>query len=386
MNLMSSQTRRAISLAATVVLVLGACSSGATSAPSAAPASAAASTAPASAAPSTAAASTAPASAAAQGPMKIGLVLASTPVSRWKFDEQGFKDEVTKLGDTPIVVDSASTAQAQTAAVEGMITQGVKALVIAPADINTASALFDAAKAAGIPTIDYNFLVPDYAPNFIIERDARQFGQVTATEALKQHPTGNYVLVGGDPANSVAQDTTKGYLDILQPQVDAGKIKIVSQKFNTGWSPQSAQAQVEAALVKTNNDLAAALSNNDGMAIGVQAALDGANLLGKVFVSGVDADLPNLQAIAAGNQAITIWTNFTQMGEWAADLAVAAAHGTAPTVTGLAPKDNGTATGVQTVVMPAVVVSKDTLCSWTKQYQWATYDDVYKLLTSKPSC
>jgi hypothetical protein len=74
------------------------------------------------------------------------------------------------------------------------------------------------------------------------------------------------------------------------------------------------------------------------------------------------------------------------MGQWAADLADAAAHGTTPTVSGLAPKDNGTATGVQTVVMPAVVVSKDTLCSWVKQYGWATYDDVYKQVTNKPTC
>jgi D-xylose transport system substrate-binding protein len=319
------------------------------------------------------------------GGVKIGLVLASTPVSRWKFDEQGFKDEAIKLGDTPVIVDSASTADAQTTAVDGMITQMVKALVIAPADVTTAASLFNLAKGAGIPTVDYNFLVPNYAPNYIVERDAVQFGEITAQQALKVQPTGNYVLVGGDPANSVATDTTQGYLDVLQPQVKAGKITIVSQDYNSGWSAELAQAQVEEALVKTNNNVAAVLSNNDGMAVGVEAALKNAGALGKTFVSGVDADLPNLQAIAEGQQAMTIWTDFTEMGNWAAQLADAAARHQTPKVPTLSSRLNGSVK-VPTVVMPTIVVDQSNLLSWLKQYHWATCAQVYMYVANPPTC
>lgn len=318
--------------------------------------------------------------------LKLGLILAHSVVSRWQFDEQGFKDETAALGDEAIVVSSEDSAETQANQVDNMITQGVNALVITPVDAATAATLFEKAEEAGIPTVNYNFIVPDISPSYIIFRDAREFGQITAREALKEHPTGNYVLVSGDAANSVAVDTTAGYMDVLQPEIDAGNIKVVSQKYNTGWSPQSAQTQVEEALVATNNDIAAVLSNNDGMAIGAMQVLEQEGLLGEVFVSGVDADLPNIQAIAQGKQDITIWTNFYQMGQYAARAAHAAATNTTPDVDRLEPRNNGTAEDVPTVIMETVVVNQDNLCEWIKEWGWVTYEDAYKFVENPPDC
>ncbi len=318
-------------------------------------------------------------------PIKIGFILAHGIVSRWQYDRDGFADEAKALGVEAIIVSSEGNAQNQASQVDNMITQGVDALVIAPVDVATASTLFQKVVDAGIPVVDYNFVVPDFAPSYIIFRDAIEFGEVTAKAALEKYPEGNYIILSGDAAYSVALDTTKGYMNVLQPQIDAGKITIVSQKYNPGWAPQSAQTQVEEALVKTNNDVKAILSNNDGMAIGAQQVLDQLGIK-DVFVAGVDADLPNIQAIAQGKQTLTIWTDFYAMGQYAARAAVAAAKGTTPDVPRLVKMDNGTAKEVPTVVMEAITVTQNNLCQWLKDHKWVSIEDAYKYVEGPSGC
>lgn len=311
----------------------------------------------------------------AHGGKKIGIVFGQDMVSRWKFDQQGFVDQVKALGDTPVVVSAQSDAQKQRSLVENMLTQGVDAMVITPVDINTAAQLFKMAKDAGVPTVDYNFVVPNSGADYVIARDAREFGRITAQEALKEHPTGSYVIVSGDEGNSVARDTQAGYMDVLQPEIDAKHITIVSQQFNKNWDPQSALQQTEQALVKAQNNVDAVLVGNDGMAGGVMQALKAQNLLGKTFVSGIDADLANVQAIARGEQSLTIWTDFTAMGKAAASAADAAARKTTLTgVDGLQPAANGQP---PTVIMPTIVVSKSNICQWALKYRYYTVDQVF---------
>ena len=326
-----------------------------------------------------------PQTSAGQESKTIAYLNADAVVSRWVFDEKGFKDQAAELGDEAIVLEAGGDAQTQTNQVESMITKGVDAIVITPVDVSTAPALFAKAEAAGIPTINYNFIVPDIAPAYIINRDAVEFGRIAAQEALKAHPSGNYVIVSGDQATSVARDETAGYMEVLQPAIDAGKITIVSQKWNAGWSPQSAQAQVEEALVKTSDKVEAVLSNNDGMAIGAMAALKAQDLLGKTFVSGVDCDLANVHAIAQGNQSVCIWTDFYQMGRYAAMAADAAARGTTLTLPELKDAPNGSVSA-PTITMETVVVDQPGLCTWLKESEWVPFEDVYKDVSPVPSC
>jgi D-xylose transport system substrate-binding protein len=306
---------------------------------------------------------------------KIGIVFGQDMVSRWKFDRQGFVDGVKAAGDTPVVVSAQSDAQKERGLVENMLTQGVDAMVITPVDINTAGQLFKMAKDAGVPTVDYNFVVPNSGADYVIARDSRQFGRNTAEQALKDHPGGNYVIVSGDEGSSVARDTQAGYMDVLQPEIDAKRITIVSQQFNKNWDPQSALQQTEQALVKARNAVDAVLVGNDSMAGGVMQALKAQNLLGKVFVSGIDADLANVQAIAHGQQSLTIWTDFTAMGEAAAKAADAAAR--QKTLTGVDGLQLSANAQPPTVTMPTVVVDKSNICEWTNRYKYYTVDQVF---------
>ena len=316
---------------------------------------------------------------------KLGLILAQNNVARWTFDSKGFTDMATQLGDTYTVVGSNASAATQSNQVDAMITSKVDALVLTPVDIATAGSLFAKAKDAGIPTVDYNFIVPNISPNYIIARRAVDFGVFEAQAAVKAFPTGNYVIVGGDPGTSVAMDEVTGYMQVLQPFIDSGKIKIVSQKMNLNWSPSLAQAQVEEALVKTGNNIQAILAGSDSMAIPAMTALKNAGLLGKVFVSGVDCDLANIQAIAQGFQSVCIWTDFYKMGQYAALAADAAARGIPLDLKELSNLPNGNVS-VPTVMMETVVVDQPGLCSWLKSSQWVPFADAYKFVSPTPTC
>ena len=64
----------------------------------------------------------------------------------------------------------------------------------------------------------------------------------------------------------------------------AGDIKIVGEEFTDGWKPDIAQTNMESILTANDNKVDAVLSENDGMAGGVIAALKAQGLAGKVPV------------------------------------------------------------------------------------------------------
>ena len=75
----------------------------------------------------------------------------------------------------------------------------------------------------------------------------------------------------------------------------AGDITIVGETYTDNWDPANAQTEMEQFLTAADNDVQAVLSENDGMAGGVVAALDAQGLAGQVPVSGQDGDLAGTQ-------------------------------------------------------------------------------------------
>ena len=63
---------------------------------------------------------------------------------------------------------------------------------------------------------------------------------------------------------------------------------------------------------------------NDGMAGGVVAALDGQGLAGKVPVSGQDGDPAALNRVALGTQTVAVWKDARELGKAAGEAAIAA--------------------------------------------------------------
>jgi D-xylose transport system substrate-binding protein len=87
---------------------------------------------------------------------------------------------------------------------------------------------------------------------------------------------------------------------------------------------------MQAALNGTTpvNNIQAVLSENDGMATGVVAALDAVGL--KIPVSGQDGDAAALNRVALGTQSVSVWKNAFALGETAGAVAEALCGGTKP--------------------------------------------------------
>ncbi len=81
---------------------------------------------------------------------------------------------------------------------------------------------------------------------------------------------------------------------------------------------------MEQFLTANNNEVDAVLSENDGMAGGVVAALEAQGLAGQIPVSGQDGDLAALNRVALGTQTVSVWKDARLLGTAAGEAAVAA--------------------------------------------------------------
>src|SRR6059036_331446 len=108
----------------------------------------------------------------------------------------------------------------------------------------------------------------------------------------------------------------------------SGKIKIVGETYTDNWDPSKAQTEMEQFLTANKNQVDAVLSENDGMAGGVIAALQAQGLAGKVPVSGQDGDKAALNRVALGTQTVDVWKDARQLGKSAGDSAMQLCTGT----------------------------------------------------------
>ena len=151
-------------------------------------------------------------------------------------------------------------------------------------------------------------------------------------------PKGNYAIIKGNEADNNARFLRGGYDEIIGDAVKAGDIKIVGEEYTDGWKPDNAQTNMEGILTANDNKVDAVLSENDGMAGGVIAALKAQGLAGKVPVSGQDGDQAALNSVALGNQTVSVWKDARELGKAAGEAAIRCARTrTSPRSPGTAP-------------------------------------------------
>jgi D-xylose transport system substrate-binding protein len=280
-------------------------------------------------APSTAAsvpASVAP-SAAATG-CKVGLSWFTYQEERYKKDEAAIKKAVEAGGGTLTASvaepPSGGGATKQASDVETLISSGVDVLMIDAFDDKAILPSVEAAITAGIPVIAYDRLIEN--PKVLyLTHDNVEVGRMIAREVMKQQPTGNYAIIKGDKANPNVRFLNDGFQEILAPALASGAIKVPAgaDLFTDAWKPENAQTNMDQILTANNDDIQGVLSQNDGMAGGVIAALALRNLDGKVIVGGQDGDKAALNRVALGKQAVSVWKNTTELGTAAGEAALA---------------------------------------------------------------
>lgn len=257
------------------------------------------------------------------GKCTVGVSWNNYQEERWaKFDEPAIKDAVEAGGGEYVSNDAKSSAETQASNVENLISQGADVLIILAQDGTAIKPSVARALSGGVPVIAYDRLIEDPGALYITF-DNVEVGRLEAQEIFKAVPKGNYIIIKGNKADANADFLRSGYDDVIKDAVDSGDIKIVGETYTDNWDPAKAQTETEQFLTAANNDVQAVLSENDGMAGGVVAALQAQGLAGKVPVSGQDGDQAALNRVALGTQTVSVWKDARLLGKTAGESAIA---------------------------------------------------------------
>ena len=242
---------------------------------------------------------------------------------RWaNFDEPAIKEALAAAGATYVSTDAGSSAEQQLADVEQLISQGADALIILAQDGTAILPAVQSALDQGIPVIAYDRLIEDPGALYVTF-DNKGVGRIMAETLLPVVPTGNYAIIKGNQADANADFLRAGMEEVIGDAVAAGDIVIQCETYTDNWDPLNAQANMEQCLTATNNEIDAVLSENDGMAGGVVAALEAQGLAGIVPVTGQDGDRDALNRVALGTQLVSVWKDGRVLGKAAGDAIIA---------------------------------------------------------------
>jgi D-xylose transport system substrate-binding protein len=297
-----------------------------------------------------------PSASAQDAPLKIGYLMDSLKIERWQTDLDTFQRRAKELGAEVLVETAEGDDDLQLQQSHKLMDSGAKVLVLVPHDTDKAARIVSAARARRVPVLCYERLVRNSDVDFFVGTNAEVIGELQSSTLARLAPKGNYVLIGGSPADNNAKVLRDGQMRVLRPLIDHGKIKIISAGWAKDWDPAEAYALMSKAIEETKGDITAVVASNDGTAGGAIQALQEHKLAGRVLVSGQDADLAAIIRILDGTQTMTVYKPIGLQARSAAEAAVNLAAGTP--VKNAASIGNGTKT-VQAIFLNPVVVTRD---------------------------
>jgi D-xylose transport system substrate-binding protein len=258
---------------------------------------------------------------------KIGLSFSDFATERWARE----RDEMSKLlkeaGYEVLVQEANHDAKLQNDQIKNMVTQGARVLIVVAEDgDSTATAVEDVAK-KGVKVIAYDRLIKSPKVAAYVSFDNVDVGRNQAKGVLAIKNSGNFVLLGGSPTDNNAHLFRQGQMEVLNPLIKAGKIKVVADQWVENWDPANAKKLMENILTATGKKFDAVVASNDGTALGALEAMKTAGLAGKVPISGQDATEAGCNSIARGELTVTILKDTRKLTPLASDLAARLARG-----------------------------------------------------------
>ncbi|TPW77349.1 substrate-binding domain-containing protein [Schumannella soli] len=303
----------------------------------------------------------------------IGVALPDKTSENWvlagdlfksAIEEAGFKADVQYAGQSTPVPD-------QQAQISSMTTKGAKVIIIGAKDGGQLGTQVKDAQEAGAKVIAYDRILTDTKNiDYYVAFDNFKVGQLQGQALLDglkakfpDKKTYNIELFSGDPGDANAPVFFKGAMDILQPKIDDGTLKVVSgqtdikQTATKDWLAQNAQNRMDTILQGSygSAELDGVLSPNDTLA---RAILTSVKSAGKpaIVVTGQDSEAASIPLIMSGEQYMTIYKDTRKLVKQAIDMATELSKGDKATTT--TTTDNG-AVKVPTFYLDPIVVTKD---------------------------
>jgi len=329
------------------------------------------------------------------GKIKVGLSFSDFATERWPVENAQMTQLLQKDGYMVISQEADHDVKLQSDQIDNMVAQGVKGLIVIAEDGDAAVTPVEKAAAAGIPVIAYDRLIKTPKIAAYLSFDNVAVGKAEADGVVKALglDTGNptwtssnpvkMVLSGGSPTDNNAVLVRGGQMQVLQPYIDKGVVKIVADQWVENWDPAKAEAMMENILTAQQNKVDAVVASNDGTALGELQALKAQGLWGKVPISGQDATADGCNSIVLGGQTVSVFKDTRLLAPQAVKMIEALIKAQTPSglqqYTMAQLTNDKTKTGnVMANFIPVVEVTKANVYDVVVKSGFQTYDAVYR--------
>ncbi len=308
--------------------------------------------------------------------IKIGVSFDDLRLERWQHDKETFVEEANKLGGEVVFQSANGDDTTQMSQAENLISQGIDVLVIIPHNGESIAPIVEEAHTNKIKVLAYDRLITNCDLDYYVSFDNVKVGELQAKAIVDKTPKGNYFMMGGSPTDNNAKLFRQGQMNVIQPYVDKGDIKLVGDQWTKDWLAEEALKIMENALTANNNKIDAVVASNDSTAGGAVQALEAQGLSGKVSISGQDADLAGCQRVVEGTQTMTVYKPIKDIAKQAAEMAVKMAKDesidTNGNVTNNGQKD------IPSVLLTPIAVTADNMKDTVIKDDFQKFDEVYK--------
>ncbi|WP_174703915.1 multiple monosaccharide ABC transporter substrate-binding protein [Streptomyces viridosporus] len=309
----------------------------------------------------------------------IGIAMPTKSSERWIADGNNVVKDLESKGYKTKLVYGEDDPDQQVSQVENLITQGVKALIIAAIDNKSMNNVLQQAEEAGIPVISYDRLIlgtenVDYYASF----DNEKVGELQGTyivEKLGLKDGGekgpfNIELFAGSNDDNNTRYFFQGAMNVLKPYIDKKQLVVRSKQTELNqvttlrWDGGTAQKRMDDILTSAyrSDRVDAVLSPYDGISIGILSSLksDGYGAKNKPLpvVTGQDAEVASVKSIVADEQSMTVYKDTRELAKVASNMVDALLNDKKPEVNDEKTYDNG-AKVVPAYLLEPVAVDKE---------------------------
>jgi ribose transport system substrate-binding protein len=217
--------------------------------------------------------------------------------------EEGINDEAEELGVETVVAYHEYDPADQLADVQDLVAQGVDGIITSPADVEAAIPAYEQARDAGIPIMSIaDHTDPDVEDSFI-GADWAEFGAAIAEWTCDEADgEGNIAMIKGPPGVSFVEEMDEGYTGYIDSNCPGMSVVF---DVNGDTTREAALGATQDALA-AHPDLRAVFTQIDDMAAGAIQALEEANQLDDVIVTGFNGDEVGFSHLQDGTLDMTI--------------------------------------------------------------------------------
>ncbi len=305
----------------------------------------------------------------------IGVALPDKTSENWVLAGQLFTDKLEAAGFKADVqyAPASNTVAEQQNQIQAMVTGGAKVIIIGAKDGKQLATQVEAAHDAGAYVIAYDRLIENTeAVDYYVAFDNFKVGQLQgqalldglAANAGHEAPY-NIELFSGSPDDANSRVFFEGAMDVLQPKIDDGTLKVLSgqtdiaQTATEGWKAENAQRRMDSLLTSTygSAELDGVLSPNDTLARAIITSVQQAGKKVPV-VTGQDSEVESVKSIMEGIQYSTINKDTTLLVDQSVKMVQQLQAGDTVDVNDTEQYDNGVKV-VPAYLLDPVIVTKE---------------------------